>query len=234
MLIESMAQYSSLMVMKHRVGPQKMRKFLRYELDRYLTRRAFEQKKELPLARVENQDYIHYAKGSLVMYALADYIGEDKLNQAIRKFHDEHAFKGPPYPNTTQFLAAVREVTPPEMAYLIDDLFERIVVYDNRAVSATAKVVAGGRYEVSFSVISKKRVADELGKEKDVAVNDLIDIGVLDEKDEPLLLERRRIDKETSSFTVTVDRKPATAGIDPINKLIDRTPKDNTVAVTIQ
>ncbi len=146
------------------------------------------------------------------------------------------------YPNGVQALddvtlsiptGTVREVTPPDMAYLIDDMFERIVVYDNRAVSATAKAVAGGRYEVTFSVIAKKLVADELGKEKDAALNDLIDIGVLDEKGEPLLLERRRIDKENSSFTVTVDKKPATAGIDPMNKLIDRKPKDNTVAVTM-
>ncbi len=233
MLIESMAQYSALMVLKHRIGPAKMRKFLRYELDRYLTGRGFEQKKELPLGRVENQPYIHYSKGSLVMYALADYIGEDKLNQAIRKFRDEHAFKGPPYPNTTQFIAAVREVTPPEMQYLIDDMFERIVIYDNRAVSASAKKLANGRYEVTVSLSAKKFVADELGKETEARLADLIDVGVLDAKGEPLALERRRIDREQSSVSFIVDKLPATAGIDPLNKLIDRKPKDNVVPVTI-
>src|SRR6185369_13930027 len=88
MLVESLAQYSALMVMKRKVGEAKMRKFLAYELDRYLNGRAFEHKKELPLARVENQDYIHYRKGSLVMYALADYIGEDTLNSVLRRFRD--------------------------------------------------------------------------------------------------------------------------------------------------
>ena len=81
MLSETFAQYSALMVMKKKYGAAKMQKFLAYELDRYLIGRATEQKKELPLARVENQDYIHYRKGSLVMYALADYIGEDKVNR---------------------------------------------------------------------------------------------------------------------------------------------------------
>ncbi|HJV60539.1 MAG TPA: M1 family aminopeptidase, partial [Albitalea sp.] len=232
MLIETMAQYSALMVMKRKVGEAKMRKFLAYELDRYLTGRAFEQKKELPLARVENQPYIHYRKGSLVMYALADYLGEERLNQAIRRFRDAHAFQGPPYPNTTQFLAAVREVTPPELQYVIDDLFERIVVYDNRAVSAVAKPLPGGRYELTLDVIAKKRVADELGKESDAPLADLIDIGVLDEHGDPLVLQRQRIDKEKMRFTFTLDKKPASAGIDPLNKLIDRRPKDNTVAVS--
>ena len=231
MLIESFAQYSALMVMKAHVGDAKMRKFLAYELDRYLTGRAFEQKKELPLARVENQPYIHYNKGSLVMYAMADYIGEAKMNQALREFRDEHAFKGAPYPNTTQFLAKLRAVTPPEMQYLVDDMFERIVVYDNRAVSASAKLLPGGRFEVTVKVSAKKRVADALGKEQDAPLADLIDIGVLDADGEPLALERRRIDREDNTFTLTVSKAPAKAGIDPMSKLIDRKPEDNTVAV---
>lgn len=32
---------------------------------------------------------------------------------------------------------------------------------------------------------------------------------------------------------MTVDRTPAKAGIDPLNKLIDRRPQDNTVAVSL-
>jgi ABC-2 type transport system permease protein len=233
MLVETLAQYSALMVMRDKVGPAKMRKFLAYELNRYLLGRATEQKKELPLSRVEDQAYIHYAKGSLAMYALADYLGEDRLNQAIRTFRDAHAFKGPPYPSSSELVADIRAVAPPEMQYLVDDLFERIVIYDNHAVSASAKPLAGGKYEVSVKVIAKKRVADELGKERDVALADLIDVGVLDAKGEPIVLERRRIDREQSTFTFTVDRKPAKAGIDPLNKLIDRKPDDNTVAVTI-
>ena len=233
MLVETLAQYSALMVMKHKYGDAKMKKFLAYELDRYLLGRATEQKKELPLSRVENQPYIHYRKGSLVMYALQDYIGEDNVNRALRAFRDEHAFKGPPYPNTTQFLKHLRAVTPADMQYVIDDLFESITLYDNRAVSANAKALPDGRYEVTLKVFAKKMKADELGKEAGVPINDLLEIGVLDEKDEPLLLEKRRIDKEESEITLIVPKKPARAGIDPFNKLIDRKPKDNTVAVTI-
>ncbi len=157
----------------------------------YLRGRAFEQKKELPLSRVENQPYIHYNKGSLVFYALQDYIGEDKLNQAIRTFRDAHAFKGPPYPSSEELVQRIREVTPPELQYLVDDLFEKIVVYDNRAVSATMKQLAGGKWEVTMKVVAKKRVADELGKESDVALDDLIDIGVIDEKGDAIAVEQQ-------------------------------------------
>ena len=231
MPIESFAQYSALMVMKARIGDAKMRRFLKYELDRYLQGRAFEQKKELPLSRVENQPYIHYSKGSLVMYAMADYIGEATLNRALREFRDEFAFKGPPYPNSSAFLAKLRAVTPPEMQYLVDDMFERIVLYDNRAVSATAKALPGGRYEVTVKVSAKKAVADELGKETDVPLADFIDIGAVDDQGNAIAIERHKITRADNAFTLTVDRKPVRAGIDPLNKLIDRTPDDNTIAV---
>jgi hypothetical protein len=234
MLTESFAQYSALMVMKAKVGDAKMHKFLAYEMNRYLTGRAFEQKKELPLARVEDQQYIHYGKGAVVMYALADYIGEDVLNKVLRDFRDEYAFKGPPYPNTTAFIAKLRAVVKPGMQYLIDDLFERIVVYDNRAVSATAKPLANGRYEVTIKVLAKKNVSDELGKEHEVPLADLIDIGVVDANGDAIALERHRIDKADNTFVMTVDKKPVKAGIDPMNKLIDREGDDNTVAVTIE
>ncbi len=78
-----------------------MKKFLRFELDQYLRGRASERNEENPLYKVDqNQGYIHYRKGSLAMYALQDYIGEDKVNQAIREFLKQYAFKGPPYPTS--------------------------------------------------------------------------------------------------------------------------------------
>ena len=231
MLSETLAQYSALMVMKQKYGDAKMQKFLAYEMDRYLQGRAFEQKKELPLARVENQPYIHYNKGSVVMYALQDYIGEANVNRALKALIQESAYKGPPYPNANAFLKHIRAVTPPHLQYAIDDMFENIILFDNRTTKATYKELPSGKFEVTMKITAKKRRADKLGKEEDVAIADWIDIGVLDEKGVPIFLEKRKIEKEENDITVIVDRKPAKAGIDPLNKLIDRRPKDNAIAV---
>ena len=72
LMSETMAQYSALMVMEKEYGRDKMRRFLKFELDNYLQARGGERIEELPLYLVENQPYIHYRKGSLVMYALRD------------------------------------------------------------------------------------------------------------------------------------------------------------------
>ena len=72
MLSETFAQYSALMLMKHKYGENHVQQFLRYELDNYLKSRGSEAVNEMPLYRVESQPYIYYNKGSLVMYALQD------------------------------------------------------------------------------------------------------------------------------------------------------------------
>jgi hypothetical protein len=231
MLSETMAQYSALMVMKRKFGPDQMRRFLRYELDRYLQGRAMERKKELPLARNENQGYIHYNKGSLVMYALQDYLGEEKLNGAIAQYLRSVAYQDPPYTNSLEFIEHIRQITPPELLYLIEDLFETITLYDNRALKATYVELAPDRYEVKLSVAVKKLRADELGVESELPLADLIDVGVLDSKGKPLVLEKKRFDASPAEFTFEVTGRPAKAGIDPLNLLIDRKPDDNVIRV---
>ncbi len=131
MLSETLAQYSALMVMKQRYGDDKMRRFLKYELDDYLRRRGGELVEEQPLMRVENQQYIHYNKGSLVMYLLQDRLGEAAVNRAIRTILEKYRFKAAPYPRSIELVDAIRrEAKTPEDQALITDLFERITVYD--------------------------------------------------------------------------------------------------------
>ena len=107
-LSETLSEYSALMVMKKTMGAHKMRRFLRYDLDRYLMGRAIENKKELPLAQNENQDYIHYRKGSLAMYLLQDVLGEDKVNGVLHDLLAQHAFHGAPYPSVDVLTDALR------------------------------------------------------------------------------------------------------------------------------
>jgi len=231
MLSETMAQYSALMVMKHKYGDSQMRKFLRYELNQYLIGRGLERKKELPLARNENQGYIHYNKGSLVMYALQDYLGEEAVNRALADFILVVGYQEPPYTTSLELIEQLRQVTPIELQYLIEDLFETITLFDNRAVSASYAEAGPGEYEVQLKVSARKYRSDELGAEQDRPLDDLIDIGVLDADGKVMQLEKHRIKANQAEFTIRVAKPPAKAGIDPLNKLIDRKPDDNVVRV---
>jgi hypothetical protein len=228
---ESLAEYTALMTMKRSLGSSKMRRFLRYDLEEYLMGRARETRKELPLAQNENQPYIHYRKGSLAMYLLQDLVGEDAVNGALRELLLEHAFRGPPYPTVTTLVEKLRAVTPSDKAYLIDDLFESIVLYENRADSAGARRRPDGKVEVTIRATAGKVRAGELGEEREVPLKDYIEFGVDDDKGNPLARERRLVDRRDQTVTLVVDGRPARAGIDPDNKLIDRKPTDNMVPV---
>ncbi|HZH78282.1 MAG TPA: M1 family aminopeptidase [Archangium sp.] len=231
LLSETLSQYAALMVLKKKYGEARMGRFLRYELDRYLMGRAFERKQELPLARVENQGYVHYEKGSLVMYALQDYLGEDTVNRALAAYLEKVAFQQPPFTGSSELLAELRAVTPEHFQYLIHDFFERITLYENRALTATYTELAGGKYEVKVTAKVRKLEATGVSNDFDLKLADWMDVGVLDKEGKPLYLERVQVKQGDLSFTAVVDQRPARAGVDPLHKLIDRKPQDNTVAV---
>src|SRR5690606_34937086 len=55
MTTETFAQYSAIMVMEKEYGRDQMRKFMKYEMDKYLRGRGQESEQEMPLARCEGQ-----------------------------------------------------------------------------------------------------------------------------------------------------------------------------------
>lgn len=236
MMSETLAEYSALMVMQRKYGAENMRRFLKHELDGYLRGRAGEIRKERALALVQDEPYVWYQKGGQVMYTLADYIGEDKVNLALHDFLMKYRYanaddaQSGPYPDTRQFVEAMREKTPAELQYFITDSFENIVLYDNKAVSATVAPTADHKFKVTLTVSARKIKSDGSGNETAMPLHDLIDIGVFTgKKDEekPLYVKKEWITQPTQTFEIVVDQMPTRAGIDPFNKLIDRDSDDN-------
>ncbi len=237
---ESLSQYSALMVMEKEYGRAKMRRFLKTELDGYLSGRGDEAIEELPLYRVENQQYIHYRKGSLVFYRLREEIGEAVLNRALKKFLEDKGYQQPPYTTSVELLDYIRAEAGPQHERLIADLFEKIAFYDNRVVEAKAKKRADGKYEVVLDLHAAKLYVDGKGKEAPAKIDDWVEVGVFargpsgEEEDETVLyLKRHRIATGQPKITVVVDAAPYEAGFDPYNKLIDRVSADNRKRVSL-
>ncbi len=239
-LVETLAQYSALMVMEHEYGPDLMRRFLKYELDNYLSSRGRESREEMPLVRVEDQPYVHYRKGSLVMYALKDYLGEERVNRALAALLAEKAYAFDPYPRSVDLLRHLKAVaeTPAERA-LISDLFERITLFDLKVTDAVVEPRNDGRFDVTITVRAKKLEADGKGRESERPLDMPIDIGVFTARpddrdfgpDAVLHLAKHRITSGENTVRLVVDQRPAFVGVDPYVKLIDRNSDDNVRAV---
>lgn len=256
MLSESLAEYSSLKVLEREYGKSQMRKFLKEALDSYLSGRRYERKKEKALMYNENQQYIHYNKGSLVFYAMSDYIGEKNLNKALSRFIKKVAFQEPPYTTAKELVDELKLATPDSLQYLIHDMFETITLYDNYIDLAEAKELPDGRYEVHIKAIVSKYRAGEKGEKMfagvkgdslsyltekgqeiySIPLKDYIDLGIFaKEKDKKtgkvpekiLYLEKVKITDIENDFKIIVDELPEEVGIDPYNKLIDTKSYDN-------
>ncbi len=240
---EALAEFSALVLSERRYGKDNMKRFLKSELDDYLRGRSNENKKENVFINC-NRPYQWYNKGSLILYGLRDLIGEQAMDSALYKFNAEFGLKQtPPFPGSTDLYRHLKEVTPDSLHYYLEDTWERITLYDNRAEVAEVKKLGEEEYEITLKVRSQKLYADETGKESDASYEgDYIDIGVFaaDDQDEngrdrvnALYLKKHRIKPGESTITIRVKGTPEKAGIDPYNKLIDRIPDDNTTDVEI-
>ena len=240
-LSEGLSEYSAVSLLAKEKGEKQLRKFLKYELDKYLEGRAFEQKYEPSIIQAEGQSYIHYNKAGLTMYTLSDFIGKDRFNRALGNFIEKFRYKSDPYPNIGEFINSIRKETPDDLQYLITDTFEKITLYENKAKSASAFQNLDSTYTVNIEVEAKKVYSDSLGIQSDGELNDWLEIGVLGEKlvngemeEFPIYLEKVLITDSLNTFQINVKQKPIKAGIDPMHKFVDRDSEDNLVRVTMK
>lgn len=255
MLSESLSEYVALKVLEKELGKLQMRKFLKRALDGYLLQRTFERKREKPLMYNDGQGYIRYQKGSLVFYALSDYIGEDILNGALKTYVEKVKFQDPPYTTSIDMVNHIKAVTPDSLQYVIKDMFETITVYDNRIKEVKSTELDNGKYKVDIEFEVSKYRNDEKGKQLfsevgrdsisyvpegkkkpilSLQLHDYIDIGIFTEneidgkmKEKQLYLKKHKITAIANKISIIVDEKPIEVGVDPYNKLIDRNSGDN-------
>jgi len=235
MLVETLAQYSALLVMEKKYGKHHLRKFLKFELDKYLRGRTKGSEGELPLYKVESQPYVHYRKGAVVMYALRDYVGEATVNHALKKLIKNHAFKSAPYALSTDFLSYLKEAAGAEHHGLIEDLFEKITFFDMKLTEAETTELDDGRFKVKLDIDVAKYYEDAIGNKTEVPFDFSVDIGLFmkapsarDYKEsDVVLMEKQLLKTGRSIIEFIVDKKPNFAGVDPYNKLIDRDSNDN-------
>jgi hypothetical protein len=220
-----------------------LHRLLATDLGGYLNGRRHARSPESPLVDVAgpDQSYIYYDKGALAFFTLQDYLGEDLVDRVLRQFVDANRFCKPPYPTSLQFLAKLKAAAGPKWQPLIDDLFGKISLFDNRMVAATAKKLPDGQYEVTMHVHADKYYADGKGRETHARADIPIEVGVFakaangeEEEEKPLYLAKVPVNDGDSTITVKVDGKPCQAAIDPFNELIDRVSDDNRAPVTIQ
>jgi ABC-2 type transport system permease protein len=236
MISETLAQYSALMLTAKKHGQKKVRGILTSELDKYFRGRSDEALEELPLMRVENQQYIHYRKGAVAMMSLVDVLGEERMNTALSDFLKHFKFSKDTYPTTLDLQSFVSRNANQQELKFISSIFEEIHLYDLKAKSIEIAELENERFEITLVVDAHLSSADGQGLETKIDLSEMIDIGLFaDDPDDmsvdnpPIYLKKHLITSGLNTITLNVEKRPTFAGIDPLVKLIDRDSADNII-----
>jgi ABC-2 type transport system permease protein len=232
LLTESLAWYSALGVVEEAYGRAHLERLLAMMREAYLAPRA---RAALPLLRATDRFHA-WRKGPFAMYALREYVGADRVDAALRRLLRSHGAAAPPLPTSLDLYRELRAATPDSLHPLLHDLFAANTYWELSAEAAAAEPAGGGRWRVTLDVRARKVVADTAGIETEVAMDDLVEIGVFAAGEDgrpgaPLYRRMHRVRSGPQRITIMVAGEPARAGIDPRPLLIDDEPGDNVVEV---
>ena len=228
---ESLAWYSAMQLVKNVKGREALRRFMSImrEPNPWPPIRT-----GLPLLRAMDP-WANYRKGPYAMHALSEYVGETRVNGALRTLVEKKASS---LATTLDMYRELQAVTPDSLKPLLADLFERNTFWTFDTRQATAARTSAGGWQVTIKVEAHKVVADSAGKETEVPINELIEIGIFaparpgEILGKPLYVQKHRVRSGTQTITVVVPEKPARGGIDPYN-LLDWEEGDNIEKIEI-
>jgi aminopeptidase N len=232
LLVESLATYSAMQVVEETLGYGHLLRYLSQMRQEYEVPRS---RAAPPLLRAKDA-FMNYRKGPFALFALRNYIGKDRVNDALRRMLHDYP-PTPPLPTTLDFYRELRAVTPDSLQYLVHDLFAANTFWELATERATTKETEPGTWGVRLEVEARKVTVDSLGIETNLPMQDWIEIGVYAplEAGKPtakvLYLQKHRIRSGKQTILLRVPEKPARAGIDPNHLLNDWEIDDNVVSV---
>jgi ABC-2 type transport system permease protein len=241
---DGLSRYSALLVYEKKRGKDAVQALQRFVMDDYRQQHRYSFGQEQPL--VGSRDYyVRDFKAGAILYGLKDLIGEDTLNAAIREFRDTYAYRDrPPFAGSNDLYSYIKRKVPDSLQYYLTDSWEKITIYDNKIIAASAVPINnGGSYKVHLLVRAGKLYTNDAGTDVPATqMNDYIDIGIFGStsrdnggrsQSNPLYIKKYKLTAGEHAFDIIVNGKPISVGIDPYEILIDTNPDDNTMNVSM-
>jgi hypothetical protein len=185
---------------------------------------------DVPL--LETVDPINaYRKGPFAMYALREFIGEERVNLSLRKLLTKFTPKKLPLPTSLDFYQELKSITPDSLSYLLKDLFVFNTIWDFRTKSVNVNRVNDHQWIVRLHFTAKKEIVDAEGNITSLSMLEPVEIGVYKITSEGqrqfIYMQKHMVKGGENVIEVKVSEQPGAAGIDPRNLLIDMDPYDN-------
>jgi ABC-2 type transport system permease protein len=221
-LSEGLAWYYAIKLVEHARGVEHSRRLLSYLRQPH------------PIAPIRRGEpllrgldpYLSRRRAPFALYALSEYLGEERVHAALRRLLEKHRPADAPLATTLDLYRELQAVTPDSLQYLLHDFFEINAFWVLETKRVAAKQTAAGTWEVTLEVQARKMVYDESGVETELPMDEQVPIGVFGAAGEnagelsaALYVQMHRIRSGAQTITVTVPREPVLAGIDPYHLL---------------
>ncbi|MDU0113447.1 M1 family aminopeptidase [Psychrosphaera aquimarina] len=152
LLIESLADYSALMVMKEIYGDDYVKQVLQHSTQQYLIGRSSDHLGETPLFKMLGQRYLRYHKGPVVFNAIRQLMGEGKLNQALKKLLEQKGSVKSNYATSLDLVANIKALATEQHKKQIEEWLTEIVTYELSIRDSYVEPLANGKYKVTVNV----------------------------------------------------------------------------------
>ena len=232
-ILETLSQYSALMVLQKEYGKEKVLQFLKGELETYVENRK--NSREVPLSIVEKDAHIYYNKGAVSMYHLQELIGEKQVNLALKRFvKDWNAFdtdfNKERYATSSDLLQYIYDVTPENLKPSVYELLETVTTYD-AGIKKAIVLQNKNDYSVQMQLQLEKKQIDENGIDLKIFPNADVEITMygLDAAGNEIVLKSKtmQLNAATTDVVLNSETKPSKIVLDENYLLLDFNRENN-------
>jgi ABC-2 type transport system permease protein len=234
-LTETICQYVMERLTEKKFGEEIGKDYRKREMKAYLRRRKKDTEGEKSLLESSmRQSYLGYKKSTVVMYALQDYIGEDSVGKALGRIVDKYGYRIDTFATAANLVEEFYKVTPDSLKYLVNDLFNKITLYENKMIDASYTKSGNNNYKVNLNLETTKYYADSAGNQTKAPMNDYIYVSLMDDTGKAFYHKKHLFTKNDNNLIISTNQIPSKAGIDPYLVLIDREMDDNVCEVAVE
>lgn len=232
LMTETLAMYTELMIYKHTYGQQAILPRVNIHKAIYLSSRSAAG--EEPLYRMHPaKSHLAYDKGMVVMYQLYLLLGEQRLNQALRRFCNTYSYPHKA-PAATDLLQELYAVATDKERIRIDELLKQIVTYDVILSNAEAHKQSNSQWQLTITGTIRRYQEDGKGQATPQPFTGPVAISIEMENGstEKAVLPALAGSIHTS---LPLTQKPVRVTLDADGSLLNKTAEeDKTQKVTIQ
>lgn len=225
-LVEGLSVYSGMQVLEKDYGKAHLQKYIDYLQSSYAIPHSLASSSLLQA----DEPFLYYRKAGIAMHALQEYVGQDNVNSALSQMLQKHRNEDLQVVSTLDLFKELETATPDSLNYLLNDFFLTNTYWRLKTENIEIEGLESGKWKVNLKINAEKSTVNEEGIEKNIPMQDWIEIGLYQEKNgttSKIYLKNHLITSGKQNIEIIVDKKPSFGGIDPRSLLIDIRLDDN-------